>query len=296
MHQPGIYNLTDAAYHADPCPEPSLSSSIARTIISRSPLHAWYQHPRLNDAHKPDNSKEFDIGTAAHDLILKGQDCLAIINADNFKTKVAREERDAAYAAGLTPLLNKDWDAVQLMATEFFHALYRTRDAQDAFRDGTPEQTLIWKHDGIWFRAKLDWMPKNSRIYDDFKTTTNARSDAFQRRVYEHGYDMQAAFYMRGLRLLGICDDPIFRFIAVEKEAPHGVSINRLSPAAIELADMKVSRAIEIWKRCLHENRWDGYPPITVDIGPPAWEVRDWEEREVNREAMEDLEVDYHGI
>ena len=35
------YNVPEAAYHADPCEAPSLSSGIARTLLTRSTLHAW---------------------------------------------------------------------------------------------------------------------------------------------------------------------------------------------------------------------------------------------------------------
>ena len=41
----GIYTLSAEAYHADPCPEPSLSASIANVLLQRSPAHARIQHP-----------------------------------------------------------------------------------------------------------------------------------------------------------------------------------------------------------------------------------------------------------
>ena len=45
---PGIYpGISAADYHADCAPEPSLSSSIARTLLAQSPLHAYHAHPRM---------------------------------------------------------------------------------------------------------------------------------------------------------------------------------------------------------------------------------------------------------
>ena len=41
ISEPGVYTLPDAAYHGDPCPGPSLSSSVAKT--NDGPLAA----PRL---------------------------------------------------------------------------------------------------------------------------------------------------------------------------------------------------------------------------------------------------------
>ncbi|WP_242401117.1 hypothetical protein [Acetobacter okinawensis] len=45
---PGIYDLPEAQYHADPCPTPSLSNSVARILLDESPMHAHFSHPRLN--------------------------------------------------------------------------------------------------------------------------------------------------------------------------------------------------------------------------------------------------------
>ena len=71
--KPGVYDLPMAEYHADPCPEPSLSSSIIRLLCSASPLHAWTAHPRLNAAYVAEESDRFDVGTAAHALLNSNQ-------------------------------------------------------------------------------------------------------------------------------------------------------------------------------------------------------------------------------
>ena len=42
----GWHELSDEVYHADPCPSPSLSSSIANLVIDKSLMHAWRAHPR----------------------------------------------------------------------------------------------------------------------------------------------------------------------------------------------------------------------------------------------------------
>jgi hypothetical protein len=66
----GIHMLGDAEYHADPAPERGVASTLARVILSQSPLHAWTAHPRLNPAYEPVEKKTFDIGRAAHRAVL----------------------------------------------------------------------------------------------------------------------------------------------------------------------------------------------------------------------------------
>jgi len=39
-HAQGIFEYTADVYHADPCPKPSLSASIAHILCSQSPAHA----------------------------------------------------------------------------------------------------------------------------------------------------------------------------------------------------------------------------------------------------------------
>ena len=67
---PGLYDMPEADYHADPCPEPSLSSTLARLMVNRSPRHAWTASPRLNPDHEPVNKETFDVGRAAHAVLL----------------------------------------------------------------------------------------------------------------------------------------------------------------------------------------------------------------------------------
>jgi len=70
--EPGIYDIPETDYHADPIAEPSLSSSIAKILLARSPRHAWANHPRLNPNQEPETRREFDFGSAAHAMLLEG--------------------------------------------------------------------------------------------------------------------------------------------------------------------------------------------------------------------------------
>ena len=64
------YSMRAAAYHADPCERPSLSSSIAKILLEKTPRHAWTAHPRLNPDFAAKDESKFDLGTAVHELML----------------------------------------------------------------------------------------------------------------------------------------------------------------------------------------------------------------------------------
>ncbi len=292
----GVHNIPAEEYHADPCIEPSLSSSIAKILISRTPRHAWMAHTRLNPDHEKENRLEFDIGRAGHALLLEGQSGVEVLDFPDYRKKDAKEARDAAYAAGKIPLLPHHADDVEKMVTAARVQL-EIHEAERVFQNGEPEKTLIWQEQGIWCRCRLDWLPDPDGLapFYDYKTTTNAHPDVWQRRAFELGADIQAAFYLRGIReVLGL-ERAEFRFVVQEKTPPYALSVIALTPAAIALGDAKVHRAMEIWRECLKSDRWPGYPSDVAWIDTPAWEevkfeaakARDQMVRDTGREPLD---------
>lgn len=286
--KPGVYNLTADEYHADPCPLPSLSSSIAKLLVTQTPLHAWTAHSRLNPDFERKESSKFDIGSASHALILNDKRAFEIVDAENWTTKAAREKREMARAAGLIPLLKDEWIRVECMARAARIQLDRHADAHDAFRNGKPEQTLIWQEYGVWCRVRLDWLPDMRFTFDDYKSTKSADPDAWSRNLFNLGFDIQAAFYKRGIRALKLCSDPVFRFIVQETETPHALSVVALMPGALDLAEHKIARAIDIWSRCLKTDTWPGYPQRTCYVDVPPWHEAQFMARDARAHEVAD--------
>ena len=288
---PGIHTMTSDTYHADPCEQPSLSSSIARTLLGYSPLHAFTEHPRPNPAVEREQKEMFDLGTAAHAYFLEGEARVAIIDAPDWKKKEAREERDAARLEGLIPILASKWQDVKDMALAARQQLGEHEATPIPFTGGKPEQTLIWREGGIWCRARLDWLHDDHSAIDDLKTTAaSANPDAWSRTMFGAGSDIQAAFYLRGLKAIsgGGARGTEFRFVVQENFKPFALSVIGLSPAALELAERKVKRAIILWEHCLTAGRWPGYPLQTCYAELPPWEEAQWMERELRAEGIRD--------
>src|SRR5690606_29585641 len=99
-------------YYADPCPEPSLSQSIAHVLLAKSPLHAWLQHPRLGGKARA-ATKAMDEGSLVHALLLGQDDQIVEVDADSWRTNAAKEQRDAARAEGKIPVLAGELDDVR---------------------------------------------------------------------------------------------------------------------------------------------------------------------------------------
>lgn len=269
--QTRLCRMSAEEYHTDPCSTPSLSASIAHVISSQSPLHAYARHPKLGGVPRKD-TRAFDMGSLAHSLLLGAGKEIAVIEADDWKTKVAREARDDARAEGKIPVLVRDHD--------------EAKDAADTLRqrfagfgivlDGDSETTAFWTEttrDGakVQCRGMQDHL-KLPTIYD-LKSCRSASVGSCQRHVDSYGYAIQRAAYVSAMEkirpdLAGRID---FVFVFFELAPPFAVTPVRLSGEFRELGERRWRRAVETWERCLRENYWPGYTESIVDLDPPRW-------------------------
>src|ERR1700677_1732534 len=244
----GIFNLSAEAYHADPCPTASLSSSIANILLDQSPAHAWMAHPRLNVNYERQEKSRFDLGSAAHMMLLeRREDRIVRVQAPDWRTKAAKEQRDAAQANGQYAVLEHQYNDIVAMCATAQDYLVDTELA-DILATGDAEQSVIWQEDKLWYRCRPDLMSKDRRICLDYKSTASAAPDFIIRQIGRMGYDLQAEPYSRGIMVVtGIC--PTFVFLFQEITKPYACSLVALSNAYRELGKSKVGRAITLWHR-----------------------------------------------
>lgn len=259
----------------------SLSASIAHILLSRSPLHARWQHPRLSPAWEPRHKREYDLGSAAHAMLVENQSGgLVVINARDYRSKAAAEQRDAAYAAWRTPVLATDIGRLEAMVSVARAAIDACPDLADVPR-GTllPERTIAWREGEAMCRCRPDWITPDRTVTLSYKTTGNAEPDTFARIMVGSGYDLQAAFECAALQAL-TGEMPRYVWIAQETEPPYACSLLGLSPMMADLGARKLARAVEIWGECLRTGVWPSYPDRIAYIDPPEWAIYRWGEKE----------------
>lgn len=261
-----IEDMPNEAYHR----HSALGSSSIRTLTSKTPAHFDYQRNR------PTYSDAFDIGTAAHSIILEDSfDGIQEVTADNWMTKAAKEARTAARSQGLTPLLTKELAQVRRMRD----SVMAHPKARAVLEGGTPEVSVFWDHEtGTELKCRPDkWNPDHAQgnLIVDLKTTVSADPEKFAKSVAEYGYHQQEAHYVDGLRAHGYT--PKFVFVLVEKTAPYLVNVVELDPYAVELGRAANEKGIRLYNECLSNNRWPGYQ-TTEPIHLPIWAERQAEE------------------
>lgn len=278
---PGFHeNVPDELYHADPCPRPSLSASLIKVLLTESPRKAWHSHPKLNPDFRVEHESKFDLGTCAHAVLLENDASkICIVKADDWRTKVAKEQRDAARTAGKTPLLERHYDDVRKMV-DIALAFIEESEIAEFWHAGKSEVTGVsLEPSGVWLRCRFDRIAASHRVIMDYKTTDASVSpDPFSRQLVRMQYHVQDAFYRRIARAIGI-DAPQFVFLAQAVEPPHECSLHDCHPALQEIADGEVERAIETWRQCMKANKWPSYGGRVHSAMPTSYMMTEFEQR-----------------
>jgi len=292
--EPGIfYDMPTAEYFADPCPMPSLTQSIAKILIERSPLHAWHAHPRLNPNFEPDDSTKFDIGNVAHHLLLGRGKLFTVLPFDDWRTKDAKAAREAAAAKGVVAVLARQFERAQGMAYAAREQLEQ-RGLSHFFRVGNAEVVMAWRQHGFWCRQMLDWLIDGHVVLDYKSTDMSAAPHGLGRMMATMGWDVQAAMAERGLDALRSDQQSTlekltrrFIFVVQETQEPYCLSVAELPEDVMVMGRKKLSRAMGIWWSCIEKGRWHGYPLEIEKPEYPGWAESQWLEREVKDAARE---------
>jgi hypothetical protein len=277
--EPGVYEIPEDDYHRDPVKGGSLSYSGAKKLLAEGgpELYAYERE------HPPEPSKEMELGTAAHKLVLGVGQVLHEVKADNWRGKKAQDEADAERAKGKLPLLTKELATVNAMAARLRE---HKRASQLLSQPGRPEMSAFWTDPAyeIWWRCRWDYMPEPDPRYRpiiaDYKTTTagGAAPAKFAKAVADFRYYMQAYVYSAGyVAMFGdrIAAPPGYALIAQERTPPYRVAVYELDPAALRKGREDAERAMEIYRDCTESAIWPGYSPEIELLDLPYWAYRE---------------------
>ena len=277
--KPGFHKMSADDYHRDPAPVPSLSSGIAHTLLAQSPRHAWTRHPRLNPDYRDENDPKFDLGTVAHAMLLEGNDSgLVVVQAEDWRTKDAQQQRAAAWAVRRPVILAHQEQPLRAMVGIAKDYLARSELA-GILEDGAAELTGLWQEGKAWCRIRPDLWSEAHSVILDYKTTTASAEPEQVIRQRVPSYELQAGLYVRGVKEI-TGQLPRFVYLFQETEPPFACSLIGLSPAWQALCDQKAQAAITLWTHCMATNKWPDYGARICWAEPPAWQLAKWEESE----------------
>ena len=272
--KPGIIQCSMSEYLAIE----ALSSGDCHVILTKSAFHALHR--------ERDPSEVSDLGTAIHDGLLEGVDRIVMVQHDDWRTKAAREARDAARAEGKIPMLERKVAQV-LNAIEAAKAFVSESEIAGCFDDGKPELSATWDEAGVICKARPDLLSPKWHV--SVKTTAGTANPGYWARygLSSMGYDTNLMFYERGLVANGRNVES--RILMIEQEPPHGVSLLGLDPGRREYASARAQRAINIWRKCKQTGKYPSYPIETCFAAVNPWEEAAEEEARLIMEYDETL-------
>lgn len=272
-----VEGLPAEEYHAD---RTSVSSSGLRALLAPG-CPAQFKYDRDNPAAP---KREFDLGHAAHKLVLGEGPDFEVIDFPDYKKKAAQQLRDEAHAAGLVPLLVKEHEQVEAMAD----AIRQHPHAGPLFTPGTgsAELSLYWtdQQTGVRCRCRPDWLKQlpGLTLAVDYKTCRNADPEAVSRAIRDHSYHQQDALYTAGIDAVFGPADVRFVFVFQSKTPPYLVTVRELVDQDRMIGHARNERALRIYAECERTGNWPDWTGPITDIPtvsmPPYDSMRQAEE------------------
>lgn len=269
----GLYPDIDInRYHRDAnlCDGPSISSSGLK-MVAECPAKYWAFSPYNPKRFPPKETKAFDFGKAAHALVLGEPEFKAhfiISPYDDFRSKEAREWREIQTK---TIVKADDFTIVRDMT-----AAQRINAAvMNAFVDGKPEQSLIWKdkETGIWLRSRPDWLPDDPtlRWIVDYKTAVSIEPRKLSVDAFKFGYPLQAAMQIDAVEIiLGV--KPVgIGHVVQEKTPPYLADLRLFTAEQLDIGRTIYRRALRRFADCMETGIWPGYTTQPQYFSTPKW-------------------------
>jgi hypothetical protein len=220
-------DIPNPVYHAGV----GISSSKIRAF-GKSQLHAVEKVQETTPA--------MNFGTAAHALLVEGEEefnnTVAVVMGSPY-TNANKELKKEYEERGLTVIKEAEMTAIKGMKEHMIEEgnIYLNAEGKVA------EASFYWYEGEVLCKCRPDVIcppvqspyPDNAICVVDYKTTQSCDPVEFAYSVKKYGYDMQAAWYRRGMEKAGFKLDE-FVFVAQEKVYPYASKVFIISEEQIE--------------------------------------------------------------
>lgn len=294
----GIFKLTETEYRtADGVNQSGLS------VFHRSPKHyKWYLENPTKDTKAKTDGVMIHNYLLEHDTFFSHYGCLpaqseypyALVDSEDYKKKAKSLglKVSGTKAELKEAILSRDnsvvfWDDILAKASSTDRAMITPNDlgmlesikksvnshkiAHKLLASGDNEQSLFWQDPDTGLTCKARPDVYNNDFIVDLKSADDGSYHAFQKKIADLRYHVQAAFYLDGLSLITKKQYTTFVFVVVEKSAPFGVGVYVADNKMIEKGRSVYKKDMSYLADCMRENRWPDYTETTLDISLPRW-------------------------
>lgn len=272
----GMHAISNEQYHN--------SKGISRSMLSeikKSPFHYYYKY--IDESYvKDEPTPAMNIGSAVHCLALEphkwNHDFFICTQKTRPRAGTPALARLIEQANGRIILSIKETELAFLLANKIKEDSY----CQLLLRNCEIEQSIYFTHEQTGLQCKVRPDAFHGTIAFDLKTTADASTRGFQASAYKFDYYLQAAMNFKAFESIGILLNE-FIFIAIEKEPPYAISIDRVirddfyACSTLDFGLEQFDSRMALLKQCLDSGEWPGY-------GVRELMVPGWAQKELNYE------------
>ena len=255
-------DIPNELYHS----EVGISSSTLRKF-GHSQLHAINEEQKTTDA--------MNFGTAAHYMLVEGEVVfnqeVAVLMGSPF-TKGYKENKADMLERYSCVIKETELNHIKGMKENIIDEANMYLQADDKL----PEASFFWYEDKVLCKCRPDLicppfkgLHKPGEIYVvDYKTTKSCDPKQFADSVKYWGYDMQAAWYRRGMEKAGY-NVKEFAFVAQEKFPPYASKIFIITDEQMDSAWKNMQIFLDDYNKYLHTGKVSIYNSdsiVTLDL------------------------------
>lgn len=241
----------------------------------------WHMDHPDDEAEK---SPAFLFGSACHKMILEPEtfeDEYAVAPEIDRRTKAGKEEWVAFCEKndGKTIVTRDDYDTIIGMLESISN-----HDLASEMLFGQHEVPFFWTdpETGEKCKCKADVVRNADGKFAivDYKTTTDASTETFNKHILRYGYHVQAAMYSEGLQIaLGLDYRPGFTFVAQEKKAPYAINVIDVGEDVTNYGSTVYHELLRKYHECKEMDVWPGYcEDVANECWLPGWVDAEFEE------------------
>lgn len=251
--------------------------SMAKTLIDSCP--AVLKHELDNGRASP--TRKMSNGTVVHQIVF-GCRQFQEIDAPDYRTKAARESKEAILARGWTPVLSPDLKPLESQANRIKEYLRLELGIEPKAR--AEELKLTWEHmaqlgadQGPAYPLRCEgtpdhvsWDERGDAVIVDLKVGELASPEDWETKVETMCYDVQSAAYVEAVRAnYGESKGGQTRYLIVATD-PDLEMINHyeLGEAFLLGGSRRWRKACRTYATCLATGTWPGYENRTLSPRP----------------------------
>lgn len=260
----------------------AVNASRLKVLADKSP--AQLQH----ENEQPDSATAAQaFGTLGHTVVLQPQlveDLYAIHPPGHKNSNAYKAAKQALLSARpFVTLVEKE----ELERANRADKVIRSHSLAAAAFGGETEVSIVWldSETGLLCKARIDSLVEGVGLWD-LKFTSDLSDVGIERVVGSFRYDLQAAFYLRGVTELGLDVPPEFGFGFVEDSGIHEIRMEEVPGQVLVSAEMEIDELLGIWKRCEEKGEWPRRPETVGQLPVPYWLQKRAEERVTSLEMI----------